>query len=489
MDFLVKPWEHQREAIQRAIPRNSFAFLFEPGCGKTCAAINTLRAKYAQYNRILRTIVLCPPIVLENWRREFKMHSKIDQKNIIILHGPQKKRLEIFKREAFIKKEGELPSKLGKIFLTNYESLLMEDLMGAFLAWETEVLLLDESHRCKNPSSKRTKGALKLSRQAAFKYILSGTAVLNSPLDLFPQFQILVGGFPTEDGTYLIKNWFEFRAKYMHDKNAGMPRDRYFPDWIIKPGSLEEINRIIHKYGMRVKKEDCLDLPPLVKQILYVELSPTQTKHYAEMKRDFITYVNDTACVAELAITKALRLQQIVSGYVALEDSSIKKLKETPRQAALRELLEEITSDHKVLVWAVFKENYAQIKEVCEELKIKYVEVHGGVPDKQKYEAVDKFNRDSDIRVFIGHPGSGGIGINLVSASYSIFFSRNFSLEQDLQAEARNYRGGSEVHEKITRIDLVAPNTIDELILKSLSQKQGISETVLKDMARELNEQ
>lgn len=484
MEFLVEPWAHQKKAIERASDKKSFAFLFEPGCGKTCAAINTLRVKFTEHKRILKTIIFAPPIVLENWKREFKMHSKIDPKDIVILHGPQTKRLQVFRQQVF-----EDGFAQNKIIITNYESLLMEDLVERFEVWGPEVMLLDESHRCKNPKSLRTKAAIKLSKKAVYKYILSGTAVLNSPLDLFPQFQILVGGFPTEDGGYLIKNWVEFRAKYMHDKNSGMPKDRYFPDWVIKPGSLEEINRIIHQYGMRVKKEECLDLPPLVRQTLFVELSPAQAKHYEEMKRDFITYVNDKACVAELTITKALRLQQIVSGYMALEDSSIKKLKETPRQEALAEILEEITPEHKVLVWAVFKENYEQIRQVCERLRVPYVEVHGQVPDKQKFEAVDRFNQEGAIRVFIGHPGSGGIGVNLVSASYAIFYSRNFSLEQDLQAEARNYRGGSHIHPKITRIDLVAPNTIDELITKKLLLKQNISETILKDMARELNEQ
>lgn len=475
MDFLVKPWEHQRIAVERAAKMPHFAFLFEPGCGKTGACINTLRLKFSNHKRLLKTIVLAPPIVLRNWKNEFKLHSKIDQNDIVILHGSQKKRVQTFKENT---SDGQLP----KILVTNYESLLMGELLDLFLRWQPEVLVLDESHKCKNASSKRTKAALKLAKGTPYRYLLSGTAVLNSPLDIFPQFQIMCGGFPTMDGNYLINNFYEFRAKYMYDKNAGVPKDRYFPDWKIKPGSLEEINKIIHTRGMRVKKEECLDLPPMVKQQILVELSSAQKKHYEEMKNDFITYIDSQACVASLAITKALRLQQIVSGYMALDDGTQKKLERTPRQEALEELLEEITPDHKVLVWAVFKENYEQIRQVCENLKINYVQVHGEIPDRQKFEAVDVFNRDPKVRVFIGHPGSGGIGINLVSASYSIFYSRNFSLEQDLQAEARNYRGGSEIHAKITRIDLVAPGTIDELVLNKLAQKQQISEAVLKDL-------
>ena len=79
----------------------------------------------------------------------------------------------------------------------------------------------------------------------------------------------------------------------------------------------------------------------------------------------------------------------------------------------------------------------------------------------------------------IANQGAGGIGINMTEASYSIFFSRNFSLEHDLQAEARNYRGGSEMHQKVTRIDLVSPGTIDELISEALANKQNMAEKIL----------
>jgi SNF2 family DNA or RNA helicase len=79
----------------------------------------------------------------------------------------------------------------------------------------------------------------------------------------------------------------------------------------------------------------------------------------------------------------------------------------------------------------------------------------------------------------IANQASGGIGINLVEASYSVFYSKNFSLEQDIQAEGRNYRGGSEQHAKITRIDLVSPGTIDELVLKALREKQKMSDLIL----------
>ena len=236
---------------------------------------------------------------------------------------------------------------------------------------------------------------------------------------------------------------------------------------------------------MVAKKSECLDLPPLVKKEIFIELSKEQRRIYEELKTDLITYINDKACTAPLALTKALRLQQIVSGFVVGEDDENQKheivIKDNPRAKALEELLRELTPHHKVIVWAVFKNNYETIRQICGKLKIKHVEVHGSIPSRTKFENVDKFNTDDNRRVFLGHPLSGGIGINLIASSVSIFYSRNFSLGQDVQAEARNYRGGSEIHEKVTRIDLVAKDTIDEVIQKALANKQEISDKLLRD--------
>jgi ATP-dependent DNA helicase len=181
---------------------------------------------------------------------------------------------------------------------------------------------------------------------------------------------------------------------------------------------------------------------------------------------------------------------QIVSGFLTVggDDGTVREnisFRENPRAEALSELLTEITPHSKVLIWAVFKENYEAIRNVCNSLGVDFVEVHGDVPEKKKQENVKAFNEDPKVRVFIGHPASGGIGINLCSASYSIFYSRNFSLEQDLQAEARNYRGGSEVHEKIIRINLIAKDTIDEVVTEALGGKVKIGDDILKKIALE----
>jgi SNF2 family DNA or RNA helicase len=466
--YLVQPWKHQEEAIERSRTLDHFAFFFEQGAGKTMTAINACRIKYYDHKRLLRTLVLGPPIVRSNWVREWKTHSKINPNLIVMLDGPGKKRAEVVRQL-----KGE-----PHIVITNYESFRNEELLEAVLDWHPELIIFDESHKCKTYNSKTTKVCFQLAQLAKYRYILTGTPVLNSPSDLFSQFKIL------DLGKTFGKNYFAFRDKYFMDKNRNMPKHNYFPDWRPKPGIETCLNAKIKEKSMRMLKKDCLDLPPYVKTKVDVELTAEQKRVYEELKKDFVAYVSDTeAVVANMALTKALRLLQISTGFVCVEredgTTEEKIFKKNPRDVALAEVIEGIPESEKIIIWAVFKRNYDTIRAVCKKLGVELVEVHGGISDKQKRLNVDAFNAKDGPRVLLGHPASAGIGINLVSASYSIFYSRTFNLGDDLQAEARNYRGGSEIHEKVTRIDLVAPGTIDEYVVESLAGKINLATRIV----------
>lgn len=460
-------WEHQKRAIEKASELGQYGFLFEPGTGKTRTAIETLRALYTKEGGILRTLILAPPIVLENWKQEFKRFSAIDQKKIIILSGSQEKRMNDFYR---------VPSD-DQIFITNYEALLMKELYAHFIEYGWDVIIADESHRVKSHDAKRTKALIQLSKPVKHKFILTGTPMLKNLMDLYSQFLFLDGGKSLGD------NFFVFRNTYFFDKNAGFRGShKHWPDWRLKENSKDEIIKKICDKAMFVKKEDCLDLPPLVRKEVFVELSKEQREMYDEMKDRLITFMNDKAVTAELALTKALRLQQIVSGYVKTEMGEEISIKENPRIDALKDLLEDLAYTNKVIIWACFKQNYTEIKKVCEKLKLVYVELTGDTPIKDRQSLIDSFNMDPNVNVFIGNQAAGGIGVNLTGSNTAIYYSRNFSLEQDVQSEARNYRGGSEVHQKITRIDIMARDTIDEKVVTALASKQEIADIVLREL-------
>lgn len=447
------------------------------GTGKTATAINILNRLYKSHCRILRTLIACPPIVIQNWKKEIRKFSsvKIMDQQIIPLVGTGTVRSKTMEK---VLKEPD------KIVIINYETLLMFDPFELIKKWKPEVIIYDESHKLKDHKTRRSVKARELSDQADYRYILTGTPVLNTPMDIFHQYRVM------DLGEAFGKNFFSFRNTYFYDKNAGMPAHRHFPDWKIKPGAMEEMKGKIEKSSLSVRKEECLDLPPLIKKVVKVPLGKDQARAYEQMKRDFIAFVNDQACVADLAITKGLRMQQIISGHLPVGENERKIIhfKPNPRLDAAKEILEEICGHSKILVWCVFKEDFKAIAQICDELEIQYVEVHGSVSAPQKQKNVDAFNSDEKIRVFISHPGSGGIGLTLTTASYTLFYSRNFSLENDLQAESRNHRGGSEIHSKITRIDLVAENTLDEIISERLKGKEAMGRSMLTQIAHELSQ-
>lgn len=484
----IKLWDHQAKAIPHLVAKDEFCLFFEPGTGKTATMIHGLRGIYNQGKQIRNTLIFAPLIVLRNWKKEFKLHSKISSDEILVLDQTGKKRTNVFSQK-WKQSNGK-----GFIVITNYEAVQMRDLLDALRHWGPEILILDESHRVKSHESKRAKEILSLARLSKRRYLLTGTPILNSALDIFMQFRILERDRPLFDratslpipGASFGDNFFAFRANYFMDVNAPWKHKiNYFPKWEPRPTAHEELNKIIYRKSARVLKSECLDLPPLVRQTIEVDLSKEQLKLYDQMKKDYIAFLDDHAgrpktVVAQLALTKALRLQQICSGYVKTDDGKEISLGDNPRDAALKELLEDLTPQHKVIVWAVFRHNYKQIEAVCQGLKLKYGLIVGELSAETKAKHMEAFANDPETRVMIANQSAGGIGINLTAASYSIFYSRNFSLESDIQAEARNYRGGSEIHEKITRIDLVAPKTIDALVLETLARKQKISDQILE---------
>ena len=501
MEYIREPWAHQKEAIGRAaalaltakdVQDCGYALFFEPGAGKTLTAINILRNQINCAHRFLRTLVFCPPIVVPNWREEFMMNSKITPDRLVGLTGPGTRRVKKFTEKAFPTGLGGPQSPL--VFITNYESLLMEDLYKLFREWQPEAIIFDESHSIKTYNAKRSKLAERLANGGPtipFKQILTGTPVLNNPMDLYHQFLVLDGG------RTLGGNFFSFRARFFRDRNAGMPKQKYFPDWQVmsleKDGydAMGDLNRLIQPRSMHVTKAECMDLPPLIRQVIKVQMSPEQRRLYTEMKRDFVTTIEQRerdpkSITAMLAMTKILRLQQIASGFVKTDEDEEIGLDGTPKMEALEMLLAEIIPTGKVLIWAAWRNNYTQIIKVCEKLGIKFVMLVGGQSENVRNAAVKNFCVDSSVKVLIGNPGSGGIGVNLVEAKYAMTYSRTFSLLHKNQSEARNYRGGSEMHDKITHYELVCENSIDEIIEEKLAQKQDMSDKLLGTLATQV---
>lgn len=480
MNFLTEPYPHQLKEVQVAAGMPSRLLLWEMGTGKTKGIIDTVRLQFGRRGRVMKTLILTPLVTVYNWKEEFALHSKINPKDILVIDRNGPKRLRMF--EEFVKNKNDESLSKNKIVIVNWEAIRTEAFFNLIQEWAPEILIGDEIHVIKNHKAKVAKAAIKIARNAVHKYGATGTLILNSIEDVFMPFYFL------DDGATFGKNFFNFKDRYMINMNASwQSKEGYFPDWQPREEMYEVLTSKIYSRSSRVLKKDVLkDLPPLVKTIRYVQMAKDQARAYKDMKNEFIAFVEDKkadgmtkAAVAKIAVTKSLRLLQIIGGYVTTDDGAEFEFEQNPKIDECRELLKELTPDHKVIIWCAFKNNYKQLGRLCEELKLEHVFITGQMSIKEKRNAMDTFRNTSSCRVIIANRKAGGIGINLVESDYSIIFSFNFNLADELQSEARNHRGGSQIHERITQIRLIAKGSIEELALLALEKKQSISDMVI----------
>lgn len=482
MEYKIPPWKHQLQAIERFKNATECGLLFEQGTGKTPTAINLCRHKYLQNERILSTFVMCPLTVVENWKREFLKHSYLKETDILCLKGSQQARIHDLDRYTA----------KGKPFvcITNFESLNMLVLLSRLEKWSPEIAIIDESQKIKNISAKRTKHALLFAPRAKFRCILSGTPIVDDLFDIFSQFLFL------DNGETFGRDYHDFRKRFFVDWNADMPKVNWFPDYRPREGAIQAINALIYQKSMRVRKKDCLDLPPLVTQEIRFTLDLDQQGAYTALLRDGLTYLIDgthtggavlegktpdgEVITADMAIKKCQKLDQIASGFVTDDAGKVRRFKGNPRLKAFEDVISQIPVTEKVIVWANLRECYRQLRELFTAKKIPFVELTGETPAKDKDANIELFCTSPHVRFAIANAASVGVGVNLTAASYAIVYNLGYSWDLDDQLRARNYRGGSEVHKKVTQINIVGENTLDEVKLCALAEKGNLSEAVLK---------
>lgn len=457
-------WKHQLQAIEKAKEIDKLALFFDTGTGKSATVINILRNLYNTERRIKRTLFFTPVSVCAQIKREFDKFSKIPQEKIGVFTQSGKKRIELFDKLSE-------QNPLGFISVTNYESVQMDAFLEKLIAWRPEILICDESQRLKDAMGVRSKKVFTLSKSVKNKYILSGTPILNSLLDIFGQVRIL-------DPNVFGYSAFNFKNRYFYDANAGMPAHCHYPNWQPRPGAAEEIAQKIAPFTIQARKEECIDLPPLLNVEVPVELSLKQKKCYEEMKSEFVAEFNGNIMSAEFAMTKTLRMQQILCGFIQPDEKEDAAwIDEVPRMQALKDLLESLKGT-KSIVWTTFRPTYPAIGELCAKLNIKYVYLTGDQSSKEKDESVLSFC-NGDVEVLIANPAAGSVGINLIQAKNAIYYNKGYSLEHYEQSKARNFRGGSTMHDKVTHYHLVAIGTLDEVISKALLEKRHVGDAVL----------
>lgn len=478
-NFKTKPFAHQKEAMRRAYKQSSFAFLMEMGTGKTKVAIDEMSC-YFQMGLIEKVLVIAPKGVYLNWsRREIFEHMPEDllaQTTITEWHASFGSKAN---KQNIEKMLSGVDSHKLQIFVVNVEALSKPNGDAAkcvkkFCQNGVVYCVVDESTRIKNPSAKRTKTVIEIGEACEYKRILTGSALTNSPLDVYSQFDFL-GHRLLGHGSY-----FSFRARYAVTRKIQQGGRQ--ATIVVAYRNLEDLRDKVQQYSYRTTKKECLDLPDKLWERREVELTPEQKKMYKELGRFFVTQLDSGEMIsASIKIAQLIKLQQIVCGHIT-DDDGEEQVIPSNRLTALMELLEE--TEGKVVIWSRFVRN---IKEISTEIRKKYgeesvVEFWGGVSQKDREIARTRFMEEDSCKYMISNQQTGAFGNTWTSAATVIYYSNHNDLELREQSEDRCHRIGQK--NNVLYIDLVAPGTIDERIITALRNKINIATIVNGDEYR-----
>jgi len=469
-EFKTDPFVHQKEALKRSWDRPEYAFFMEMGTGKSKVLIDTLGILYGK-GAIKAAVIVAPKGVYKNWEsREIPMHlpDHIDRHVAVWSPSPRKKEKEALLALFDIKDA-------LKILIINVEAFSTKkgvSFTEKFLLGHQTMFVIDESTTIKNPKATRTKNLVKLSKNTRFRRILTGSPITKSPLDLYSQTEVLA---PSMLG---YSSFYSFQNHYgeVVDKYFGGRRVRT----VVGFRNLGELTQKLDTFSYRVLKKDCIDLPDKVYMKRDVELTVEQKKLYAELKDNAIAFLKNQEQVSVTnVLTQLLRLHQIVCGHIKSDDNI-----ETPVDSnRIDEMLEVISEmQGKVIIWANYRQNILEIVETLAGLfgADSVATYFGGTtPDERERVIIDFQNPDSPLRFFVGNTQTGGYGITLTQAQNVIYYSNNFDLEKRLQSEDRAHRIGQV--NKVTYVDLVSKDTIDEKIVSALRNKLDLAQEVLGD--------
>ena len=467
--FKMPPYEHQLTALRKGWNLDEFAYFMDMGTGKSKVLIDNFSVLYDK-GYIGGVLIIAPKGVYRNWSsNEIPTHMPDHVLADICIWQPNHTQKFLTTWKKLFEDNYNL-----KIFLMNIEAFSTRkgvEVAEKFLLAHSTLMAIDESTTIKSKNAKRTKSIVKLGKMAKYRRIMTGSPITKSPMDLYTQCEFLN---PELLGH---KSFYSFQYEYAIIKRRNL--GSYSFNQIVGYKNLKELNGLLDNFSYRVRKQDCLDLPDKVYTKRVVELTPEQARMYSDLKKIALGICKEGTVTPTTILTQLLRLQQVCSGHVKLDDGAIK----TFSSAKIKELeavIEEI--DGKAIIWANFTHDIESIVELLTKMygEDSVVSYYGATSTDQRDYAMSSFqNPDSLVRFFVGQPRTGGYGLTLTQASTVIYYSNSYDLEVRLQSEDRAHRIGQV--NKVTYIDIIAEKTVDEKVLQALRSKIDIASVVLQE--------
>lgn len=414
------------------------------GLGKTLQSL-TLIQKAKEKDGSAPNLVICPTSVVFNWEAEIeKFASGLKCLN---LTGSERK-------GSFQHIENY------DIVITSYALLRrdIEELKGV----DFRCVILDESQNIKNHTSITAQSAKMLN--ASHRFALSGTPVENRLTELWSSFDFLMPGF--------LYDIDEFNYRY------GVP--------IQEKGDRTVEHRLkkqIYPFVLRRMKRDIAkDLPDKIENIAYCKMTPEQRDFYLDVldstrQEIFEKIGTDGFEKSKMSVFSALlRLRQVCCHPRLYDKEGKYGAIESGKFEHLKEMLEDIISEgHRVLLFSQFVQMLDIVKDWFDKEGIRYEYLTGATKDRQS--AVNNFNNNPSIPVFLISLKAGGTGLNLIGADYVIHYDPWWNPAVEDQATDRAHRIGQTKNVFVYR--LITKGSVEEKIMKLKEKKRNLFDSVI----------
>ncbi len=410
-------YKHQQRALEKLPPSGGY-LAFEQGLGKTLTAI-----EYAKQHSYWKVLVVAPSIALGVWERELK-----EEGCLVTLPEGTRKEKALWIENA------------GRVFVViNYEVLLEPEVVRAVQSWDPELIIVDEAHKIKNATAKRSKALHKLGK-GRNTLLLSGTPITKNLLDLYSQYKVI------DPDLWNGESWTKFRYRYgVWGGYSGYELIGYQNE--------QELIDKVAPYTLVARKEDALDLPEKTHVVVPLQLGKSSSD-YQKMARDGV--LGDW--VTTNPLEKALRLSQITSE--AKIDATVEFVEEMREQG------------EQVVVYARFRKTLYEL-----EARLGVEALTGDTPAVIRTSMVDDF-QSGKLDVFLSQITAGSTGITLTNASIIWYHELTYAYEDWAQSQDRIHRIGQDMPCTYYYATCVGPRggkTIDGLILDALQNKDDVA--------------
>lgn len=397
-------------------------------------------------------LVICPSSLKINWQREF---GKFTDKSALVLDNAVRTTWSYL-----------LTMGMHHVAVVNYESLrkyFVWDIKGGKQFRLKDVvfcpqirmfksIIIDESHRVKDPSAQQTIFTKGISVGKEWVILLSGTPVVNRPEDLISQLSIM---------SRLSE--FGGRAQFMADYCTD-PKDKNAEPAV----PLSVLSKQLYNTCMirREKAKVLPQLPDKTRVDLYVEISNVSEYHLAAA--DLAEYLKQYTECSDWEIRRKMRMEALVK-FMTLRSLATKG-----KIAQAVDFIKTFLDSGKKLIV------FCSLHEIVDELKSvfpKAVTVTGRDNAVNKQAAVDAFQNNPDVQLIICSIKAAGVGLTLTAASDVAFVELAWTYADCCQCEDRAHRIGQK--DNVTCYYLLGRGTIDHTIYSLIHRKKSIANEIM----------